>query len=763
MRPYRICRTAPARRWLECHPLGNGHMGAMVPGNLKDETLILNDDTLYAGHPFDAEPEHGAESVPLIRSRIFEGRLKEAGELCRALLGKPSQVRSYQELARLRLESGTLSEGPSSLELNTGVLTASDGTQSAQRTYFMSADPDLFCIRETRTRPGCLTVSLGREQDAFLRAEGNRLLLCGQVVDRENDAGDVGEGGPSVRFALAVRILCDGTVHASPDGLRIEGFCRLLILCASATDYDFGSLSFDRTLDPAALVRTRTEGWTLDDAEDLETRSKNAFRSFFERVGLVLDPDADPDVPVTERLRQAREGGDGTYLSELLFHYGRYLLISSSREPGTLPANLQGIWGEGFRMPWNADFHTNVNLQMNYWPALVCGMPELSMVLCRFIRAISGPGRRTAERTYGVRAGWTVNHLTDPYGKTCVHDGVDWGIFPVAGAWLARHLFEQYEYTGDRAFLAGTAYPLMKGACEFLLGYMTEKDGYLVTCPSNSPENRYVYEGAGYGFTYAPTMDVAAARDIFEKTAEAADILGTDPETADLLRRSADRLPPFRLSERYGGTLCEWIRDYPETEPGHRHMSHLYGLHPADLITRADPVLFEACRKSVERRLANGGAHTGWSMAWTILLLARLGDGESAGRYLLTMVRRCFEDNLFDMHPPFQIDGNFGYTAAVAEMLVQSHEGRPGDRLIRLLPACPPGWTGGTVSGLMARGGIRIGMSFRDGRVTSLELYSETDATVRICGPGLCDLIPDGDGEIRTVRLDGGAASRFGT
>ena len=745
----------PASSWVEALPVGNGRIGGMVYGDFKKELIQLNEESLWAGSQINNNNPEALSKLPEVQQAIFKNQFKKALELSdKYLLGTPPQVRSHQPLANVYINFNT-GGNPEfyrrSLILNTGIAKTEytiDGNKIIQE-IFVSAPQDVMVVTINSDKAIGCDINLSRERDTInlpLDRRGKKspvlthykneygndsgtAFLTGQIIDFDSPLK--GPGGKHMRYSVAMKLLegGKGSLPLKSDtstGFRVSSVKRIVIVLTGATDYNIDKLDFDSSRDPFGICTEKITNASRYNSKELKKIHVQNHREMFDRVKFSLGEDPNKGIPVDERLNRIKEGGTDDWLIPVYFQYGRYLLMGSSRNPGVLPANLQGIWNDQYDAPWNSDFHTNINLQMNYWPAEVCNLPETSEILTGFMEKLTIPGTVTAKEMYGA-AGWTLHHLTDPFGRTGVADGV-WGITPMDGPWMTFPVYERFLFTADTAFLESRAYPLMKGAAEFVLDFLVESpEGYLVTNPSHSPENNFRVPETGEvsALTYAATTDIELVNALFDYCIEAAGILGKDQEFVAHLIAAKKRLPPVQINSK--GVIQEWIKDYDEPEPGHRHMSHLLGLYPMAQFTPETPELFNAAKATIERRLSFGGGHTGWSRAWIVNLFARLQDGEKAYENLMGLLRKSTLTNLFDTHPPFQIDGNFGGTAGIAEMLIQSH-----NSLIRLLPAIPEAWKTGEVEGLCARGGFVISMKWDQGKIQNTKIYSARGGKCRL-------------------------------
>ena len=745
---YKLWYNAPATVWEEALPIGNGRIGAMVYGNPLQEVYQLNEESIWSGYPQDWNNPKAANALPQVREAVDRGDYAKASELWKANAQGPYTAR-YLPMANLMLDQLTRGEARNlyrELNISNALSTVTyeaDGVKY-RRTSFISYPDQVMVIKIVADRPQA--VSLHIRLNSLLRytvqTKGEKtLILNGKapayVANRDYDPHQVVyDDKRGTQFKVQVELLPDGGhCEANDSALTVRNANEVVLLLSAVTDFGNKKMTLKKCKRPY---------------QELLQRHTDDHQQLFNRLQLSLGTEnlQKEALPTNERLKSFEQDPTDNGLTELYYQYGRYLLIASSR-PGGLPANLQGIWNRHVQPPWGSNYTTNINTEMNYWPAEITNLPECFLPLSDFIGRLAVNGAQTAKVNYGINRGWLAHHNSDVWAQTAPTGGYDsdpkgaprWSCWPMAGVWLCQHLWEHYAFGGDKKYLSKTAYPLMKGAAEFLLQWL-QKDpetGYWITNPSTSPENRFRYidkEGKKQNgeISRSSGMDLGLAWDLLTNCIEASTVLDTDKAFRQQCMDVRANLQQFRIGSK--GQLLEWDKEFEETDPNHRHVSHLFALHPGrQIIPEQQPELAAACQRTLEIR---GDGGTGWAMAWKINFWARLRDGNHAFGILKNGLRYVDATqvsvrgggtyaNLFDAHPPFQIDGNFGGTAGITEMLLQSHAG-----YIHLLPALPDNWQSGSIKGVRARGGFTIDMEWKESRITRLSVTSHSGGTCRI-------------------------------
>lgn len=763
----RLWYEQPAKSWTEALPIGNGRLGGMIYGKTEKEIISLNEDSLWSGYPRDLNPKNKREQFMQAMELAKNKKYHEAQALIETELTS-GWGQSYMPIGDLILNcrhTENIMDFTRSLELSTAIATVEYSTDGVKhkREMFATASHNVIVIRISADKPGSVnfSTSFDSQLKSFVSTAYDCLVLKGEAPsyvepsysnDTENPVvySDIEEERGMLFAAMAKVNAFGGKITYFDSCIDVEKADNAVIFVNAHTSFaGYNIQPYLHGRDYEKLCSEGIESAAAKSYEKLLSAHISDYKSYFDRVVLDIGESEAAALPTDKRLYQFKEEQKDPGLYTLLFQYGRYLLISSSRE-GTQPANLQGIWNSELRPPWSSNYTININTQMNYWPAFSCGLGELQQPLVKMISELSVTGRVTAQEVYGAK-GFTSHHNTD-FWRFSSPVGNHWkgsacfAFWNVSAGWLCRHLFDQYEYTHDGEFLKNTAYPIMKSAAEFLLDILTEDtQGYLIICPSTSPENTFIYEGKRCNISATTTMSMTIAKELFKNCIKSCEILGCDVEFANNLREKLDRLYPYKTGSK--GQLLEWYEEYEEAEQHHRHISHLYGLHPANEITIEEtPELAEACKSSLNLRGDDG---TGWSLGWKINQWARLFDGDRALK-LLNRQLQVVEDtgfnystgggtyiNMLDAHPPFQIDGNFGAASGIAVILLQSR-----DNKLFILPALPSAWEKGYVKGLCAKGRIKVDIQWDESRV-KVELLSEIGQSVLVAikGTALTEVI----------------------
>ena len=749
----------PASNWGEAFPIGNGRLAAMSFGDTNSELFQINEESLWAGNQINPYADNYYENLKEMQNMVLMGEYAKAHDFgLENLTARPTSIRSFEPFADLLIEfdeQELVNDYRRELDMSNGISKVSfkNGDTEIIRESFISAVDDVLCIRLSSSgnkKVNC-TIGMQRFKDAEITAlSGGKLNLDGQIIDIEapdaydDNPGGSGPGGKHMRFAgRLIGKTTDGFIQDKENKLEVDEASEVILVFTAATDYNLSLLNFDSSMDPGKkadeiLGKVQNKTWKQLKDDHIEEHSK-----MFNRVSLDLGPSPNDSLPVDRRIEAFQNGAEDHGLIVQLFQFGRYLLMGSSRRPAILPANLQGKWNEREWAPWEADYHLNVNLQMNYWPADVTNLAETNESLIDWFEQITEISKPLANEMHNANGRFSCT-ANNPYGRvtpsasTIESQFINGVLDPLAGAWMMMNLWDHYEYSQDLKFLEERLFPMLKGASEFILDVLiADSEGKLHFVPSTSPENAYIdpVTGRKLRITSTSTYHLSVIKAVFEATIEAAEILKIEEPVCMRIRSVEKRLPAFPVDEN--GKLMEWRENLEEADPGHRHLSHLLGVHPFSIITSDDPELFDAARKSLDWRIKDGqGSGGSWSGAHSSIMYSWFLDGEKAYAGLKTIVNNSLQGTFLTLLKPhniFQIDANFGATSVVAEMLIQSHmKDENGNFIINLLPAIPSEWSAGSVKGLRTRGGFVVDMDWEEGKIKSVVIKSEKGGNCKV-------------------------------